>query len=175
MRKFLVLMLSVAALNLVLVKAASAYPLGQYYGVSELKGLCKKNRGQWAGPGSGLPGYYSCGKVCTAGGDWCTVGCNGVVCWGDCPNCPARMMGSRREIAQKILTGGGRDYSISRRIWRCDPNCACSSWIGCPCCIGPSPGGGRVRPGDGLGHGGTRFSPTTRCRFSVAFCLPLKK
>src|SRR5262249_30174557 len=136
--------------SLVLVKAASAYPLGHHYGVSELEGLCKKNHGTWAGPGSGMPGYYSCGKVCTAGGDWCTVGCNSFGCYGDCPRCQARTMGSHREVVRKILMGGGRDYSISR-IWRCNPNCACSRWEGCPCCIGPGPGGGPWPPTGGGG------------------------
>jgi hypothetical protein len=30
--------------------------------------------------------------------------------------------------------------------WRprpdCNPNCACFSFVNCPCCIGPGPGGG---------------------------------
>jgi hypothetical protein len=141
MRKFLLFMLSLTALSFLGVEAASAYTLGTHYSVSDLQALCKRNHGHWAGPGAGMPGNYSCGKVCTAGGDWCTVGCNSFACYGDCPNCPARILtGGRKEIVGKILSGGA--MSLRWKPWPgCDPNCACTSWIGCPCCIGPGPGG----------------------------------
>ena len=42
------------------------------------------------------------------------------------------------------LEGGVQRVHPSLRPWSpprgCNPNCACLSWEGCPCCTGPGPG-----------------------------------
>jgi hypothetical protein len=56
---------------------------------------------------------------------------------------------SELQVLCKKKSGGVREHAISPR-WKpwpgCNPNCACTSWIGCPCCIGPGPGGGYPGP-----------------------------
>ncbi len=142
MRKFVVMIIALAALSsLAGVASAGTIQIGGTHSPEEIKATCDKAGGTYTSYGT----LYGCFTGCGGGIADCQVSCIGGKCLGTCPSCGERRMSVNRSgLVQTILTGGGAKYSISGR-WRpwpgCNPNCACATWVNCPCCIGPGPGG----------------------------------